>query len=48
LKEVLASQIPLVTPVINGNELHWTLKNLGENFKFKLRYTVMVKRPDAV
>ncbi|MBP6671577.1 MAG: OmpA family protein, partial [Bacteroidetes bacterium] len=36
-----------VTPVINGNELHWTLKNLGENFKYKLRYTVMVQRPEV-
>jgi uncharacterized repeat protein (TIGR01451 family) len=34
-----------VTPVVNGNELHWTLTNLGQNFKYKLRYTVMVQRP---
>ncbi len=34
-----------VTPVVNGNELHWTLRNLGPNFKHTLRYTVMVKRP---
>ncbi|MFA5833960.1 MAG: OmpA family protein [Bacteroidota bacterium] len=35
-----------VTPRINGNELHWTLTNLGPNFKYKLRYTVMVQRPE--
>ncbi len=34
-----------IRPVINGNELHWTLENLGANFKYKLRYSVMVKRP---
>ncbi|MFZ4622321.1 MAG: OmpA family protein, partial [Bacteroidota bacterium] len=35
-----------ITPVINGNELHWTLPNVGSNFKYKLRYTVMVHRPE--
>jgi uncharacterized repeat protein (TIGR01451 family) len=34
-----------ITPQIVGNELHWTLRNLGPNFKNKLRYTVMVQRP---
>ncbi|NUN70755.1 MAG: DUF11 domain-containing protein, partial [Bacteroidetes bacterium] len=34
-----------VTPVVNGSELHWTLRNLGPNFKRTLRYSVMVKRP---
>ncbi|MFA6456457.1 MAG: OmpA family protein [Bacteroidota bacterium] len=34
-----------VSPQVNGNELHWTLRNLGPNFKYKLRYTVMVQRP---
>jgi outer membrane protein OmpA-like peptidoglycan-associated protein len=40
-----------VTPVRNGDTLQWTLKNLGQNFKLKLRYSVMLQRPavyDAV
>ena len=32
-------------PMIDGQELHWTLTNLGQNFKYKLRYTVMIQRP---
>lgn len=34
-----------VHPVAQGNELHWTLKNLGREFSGMLRYTVMVQRP---
>ncbi|MEW5799164.1 MAG: OmpA family protein [Bacteroidota bacterium] len=34
-----------IAPTINGNELRWNIENPGSNFKYKLRYTVMVKRP---